>query len=143
MSSSDKLPNSFHAAGTNGRLDLSLPRCASCCPTNYPRSTGSRSWIAQFAKESVAPNRRSSAGWMPVRTDKSSVGVGRKHPMTMRKASLRMLPMRRICVLRQQILQSMVRSTLLRSRPRKEQKCAMSWHLHSIQIPQVASTARL
>ena len=34
MSSLDKLHNSFHAAGTNGRLDLSLPRCASCCPTN-------------------------------------------------------------------------------------------------------------
>ena len=102
MSSSDKLFNSFHAAGTKGRLDLSLPWCASCCPTNCPCSTPSGSWIARFAKESVAPNWRSSAGWMPARTGKSSAGVGRKHPVTMRKASLRMLSTRRICVLRNQ-----------------------------------------
>ena len=91
MLSLNKLSNSFHAAGTNGRLDLSLSKCAFCCPTNCPCSTWSGSWIALFAKESVAPNRRSSAGWMPARTGKSSVGVGRKHPVKMRKASLRML----------------------------------------------------
>ena len=91
MSSLDKLSNSFHAAGTNGRLDLSLPRCASCCPTNCPCSTGSGSWIARFAEESVAPNWRTSTGWMSARTGKSSVGVGRKHPVTMLKGSLRML----------------------------------------------------
>ena len=102
MSSLDKLPNSFHTAGTNGHLDISLPRCASCCPTNCPCSTLSGSWIAQLAKESVAPNRRSSAGWMPARTGKSSVGVGRKHPLTMHKASLRMLSMRRVSVLQYQ-----------------------------------------
>ena len=103
MSSLDRLPHSFHAAGTNGRLDLSLPRCASCCPTNCPCSTWSGSCIAQFAKENVAPNQRSSAGWMPARTGKSSVGVGRKHLATMHKASLRMLSMRRVCILRHQI----------------------------------------
>ena len=82
MSSLDKLPNSFHAATTNGRLDLSLPRCASCCPTNCPCSTWSGLWMARFVKESVAPYRRGLAGWMPARTGKSSVGVGRKHPVT-------------------------------------------------------------
>ena len=99
MSSLDKLPNSFHAAGTNGCLDLSLPRSPSCCPTNCLCSTWSGSWIAQFAKESIAPYRRSSAGWMPASTGKISVGVERKHPVTMRKASLRMLSMRQICIL--------------------------------------------
>ena len=102
MSTLDKLSNSFHAAGTNGRLDPSLPGCASFCSTNCPCSTWSESWIARFAKESVAPNRRSSAGWIPARAGKSSDGVGRKHPMAMRKASLRMLSMRRACVLRHQ-----------------------------------------
>ena len=102
MSSLDRLPNSFHVAGTNGRLDLSPSRCASCYPTNCPCSPWFGSWIAQFAKESVALNRQSSAGWMPARTGKSSVGVGRKHLVTMRKALLRMLSMRRICELRHQ-----------------------------------------
>ena len=102
MSSLDKLPNSFHAASTNGCLNLILPRCASCCPTNCPCSTWSESWIARFAKESVAPSRRSSAGWMPAKTGKSSVCVGRNHSVTMREASMRMLSMRRVCVLRHQ-----------------------------------------
>ena len=102
MFSSDKLSNSFLAAGTNGRLDPSLPRCASYCPTNCPCSTWMGLWIARFARESVAPNRRSSAGWMPARTGKSSVGMGRKHLVTVRTASLRMLSMRRVCVLRHQ-----------------------------------------
>ena len=39
---------------------------------------------------------------MPARIGKSSVGVGRKHPATMRKVSLRMLSKRRVCVLRYQ-----------------------------------------
>ena len=37
---------------------------------------------------------------MPARTGKSSVGVGPKHPVTMREASLRMLSMRRVCTVR-------------------------------------------
>ena len=53
MSSLDRLPHSFHAVGINGRLDLSLPRCTSCCPTNCPCSTWSRSCIARFANENV------------------------------------------------------------------------------------------
>ena len=93
---------SFHAAGTNGSLYLSLPRCASCCPTNCPCSTWSGSWIAQFTKESVTSTRQSSAGWMPARTGKSFVGMWCKHPVTMCKASLRMLSMRQVCVLRYQ-----------------------------------------
>ena len=139
MCYSDKLSNSFHAAGTNKRLDPSLPWCASCCPTNCPCSTWSGSWIARFAKESVAPNQPSSAGWIPARTSKSSVGVERKHSMTMRNASLRMLSMRQVCVLDTKL----ERSTQLWSRPRKKPKCAMSWQLRPIRIPQVASTARL
>ena len=39
---------------------------------------------------------------MPARTGKFSVGVGRKHPVTMRKALLRILSMGRVCLLQQQ-----------------------------------------
>ena len=39
---------------------------------------------------------------MPERTGRLSVGVGRRHPVTMRKASLRTLSMRRVCALRHQ-----------------------------------------
>ena len=41
----NNLSNSFHSSGTNGRLHLSLPRCASCFPTNCPCSSWSGSWI--------------------------------------------------------------------------------------------------
>ena len=71
-------------------------------PTNYACCTWSGSWIARFAKESVGPNRWSSVGWMPARTGKSSVDVGRKHPVTIIKASSRILSMRRACELRHQ-----------------------------------------
>ena len=59
--------------------------------------------IARFAKESAAPNRTSSAGYMPAKTGKPSVDVGHKHLVIMRNASLRMLSMRHVCVLRHEI----------------------------------------
>ena len=40
--------------------------------------------------------------WMPARAYKSSVGVGRKHPVTRRKTSLIGLSMRRVRALRHQ-----------------------------------------
>ena len=39
---------------------------------------------------------------MPERTGRLSVGMGRRHPVTMHKASLRTLSMRRVCALRHQ-----------------------------------------
>jgi len=39
-------------------------------------------------RDSVAPLRRSSAGWMPARIGRSSIGAGRRHPVTLCKASL-------------------------------------------------------
>ena len=68
----------------------------------------SRSWSrwlgfwARQAKDSVALFRRSSVGVMPDRTSRLSVGVGRRHPVTRRKASLMGLSMRRVCALRLQ-----------------------------------------
>jgi len=44
--------------------------------------------MAQRARDSVAPLRRSSAGWMAARIGRLSVIVGRRHLVTIRKASL-------------------------------------------------------
>ena len=43
--------------------------------------------VALLAKKSVAASQRSSAGWMPESIGRLSIGVERKHPVTMRKAS--------------------------------------------------------
>ena len=51
---------------------------------------------AQQASARIAPSRRSQAGWMPAKTDMLSVNVGRKHPVTMCKASLMMQSIRRV-----------------------------------------------
>ena len=40
---------------------------------------------------------------MPERIGRWSVGVGRRHPVTMRKASFKTLSIRRVCALRHQI----------------------------------------
>jgi len=52
--------------------------------------------MARRARESVAPLRRSSAGWMHARTGSLSAGVGRMQPVTIPKASLMAGPMRRV-----------------------------------------------
>ena len=46
--------------------------------------------------------RRSSVDWMPERIGKWSVGVGRRHPVTMCKALFKTLSMRQVCALRHQ-----------------------------------------
>ena len=65
--------------------------CASHCALNASAAlqgayTGS---TARRPRDSVAPLRRSSAGWMPARVGRLSAGVGRTHPVTIRKASMR------------------------------------------------------
>ena len=45
--------------------------------------------VSQGDWESVAPSRPSSAGWIPESTGRWSVGVGCRHPVTMRKAGFR------------------------------------------------------
>jgi len=44
--------------------------------------------VARCARDSVATLRQSSADWMPTRIEKLSAGVGLRHPVTIRKASL-------------------------------------------------------
>ena len=89
------------AAGTNGCLDFrrrafALDGRVSAEWSRCPRS------MARGARDSVAPLRRSSAGWMPARMGSLSAGVGRRHPVTIRKASLMAGSMRRVSALRHQ-----------------------------------------
>ena len=89
------------AVGTNGCLDL---RCRAFAldgqvSAEWNRCLGS---IAQRARESMAPLRRSSAGWMPARMGRLSTDVGRRHPVTIRKALLVARSMRLVRALRHQ-----------------------------------------
>ena len=100
LSSSDALM-SCCAANTNGCLNL---RWRAFAPggqmsAEWRRCPGS---MARRAGDSVAPLRRSSAGWMPARIGRLSAGVGRRHPVTARKASLMTRSMRRVWALRHQ-----------------------------------------
>ena len=59
-----------------------------CIRTRWPvrakwsRCSGS---MPRRARDSVAPLRRSSAGWMPTRLGRLSAGVGRRHSLTIRR----------------------------------------------------------
>ena len=53
---------------------------------------------ARRARNSLVPLRRSSASWMPARMGRLSAGVERRHPVTIRKASLMAKSMRRVWV---------------------------------------------
>ena len=53
------------------------------------------SWLA---KDNVAPNQQSLAGWMSERIGKWSVGSGCRHAMTLHEASFKTLLMtRQVC----------------------------------------------
>ena len=141
MPNSDKLCNSFRASEANWRLDLSLSLLAAAGSVSWPCRMWPGSKELRLAKESVAPWRRSSADWMPERTRRLSVGVGRRHPVTMRKASLRTLSMRRWgeyarCDTK------LEHSTQQLSRIGTRQLYAMSWHQRPILNPQVTSAAK-
>jgi len=75
------------AVGTNGYLDLRRRATALVgrVSAECSRCPGS---MARHPRDSVAPLRRSSAGWMPAKIGRLSAGVGRRHPVTIRKVSL-------------------------------------------------------
>jgi len=88
-------------AGTNGCLDDRRRAFAldGRVSAEWSRCPGS---IARRARDSVAPSRRNSAGWMPTMVGKLSADVGRRHAVTIDKASLMVVSMRRVWVLRHQ-----------------------------------------
>ena len=65
----------------------------------WSRCPGSK---ARRPKDSVAPLRRSSAGWMLARMRRLSACVGRRHPVAIRKASLMAGSIKRVWALRHQ-----------------------------------------
>ena len=67
--------------------------------TEWRRCPGS---MERRAIDSVAPLRQSSAGWMPARMGRLSACVGRRHPVTIRKAALMAGSMRPVRALRYQ-----------------------------------------
>jgi len=89
------------AAGTNGCLDWRHRAFAFDGQVNAEWSRCQCS-MTRRARNSVAPLRRSSAGWMPARMERMSAGVGRRDPVTIRKASLMAGSIRRVCALRHQ-----------------------------------------
>ena len=88
MSNSDKLCKSFHEAEANWCLDFNLSLLAACVLGSWPCRMWPGSKEPRLAKENIAPWGRGSAGWMPERTGSLSVGLGRRHSVTMRRASL-------------------------------------------------------
>ena len=83
-------------------LDFSLSLLAGCGSVGWLCRMRSGSKELRLAKEIVASWRRSSAGGMPERTGRLSIGVGRRHLVTMRKASSKKLSIRQVCALRHQ-----------------------------------------
>ena len=75
------------AAGTNGCYDL---RCRAFTPGERVRAEWRRrpGPMARRAEGNVTPLWRSSAGWLPARMGRLFSGVGRRHLVTIRKASL-------------------------------------------------------
>jgi len=71
------------AAGTNGCLDLSRHAfpLSGQESAEWCRCPGS---MARRARDSVAPLRQSSAGWMPARTGKLCAGAGRRQVWALR-----------------------------------------------------------
>ena len=86
-------------AGTNGCLDLRHRAFALDERVSIERSRCPDS-MARRVRDSVTPMRRSSARWMLARIGRLTAGVGRRHPVTIRKASLMAGSIRRVWALR-------------------------------------------
>ena len=83
------------AAGTYGCLDFRRRVTAldGRVSAEWSRRPGS---MAQRPRDRVALLEQSSAGWMPARIGRLSASVGRRHPVTICKASLMVGSMRRV-----------------------------------------------
>ena len=64
MPSLDRSFNCFRVAGTSGRLEFSLSLGTSGNRASSPCKIWCGFGVPRLVKESVAPKRRSSAGWM-------------------------------------------------------------------------------
>ena len=82
-------------AGANGCLDLRRRASAldEQMSAEWRRCPGS---MARRARDNVAPLRGRSGGWIPARIGRLSTGEGRRHQVTIRKASLMAGSIRRV-----------------------------------------------
>ena len=97
MPSLARLSKRFRAPGTNGRLNLSLtwPVSEDTLKKDHARYDWGPEILGKPKRVSI-PFGEAQAGWMPESTGRRSVEVGRRHPITMRKASFKTLSMRRV-----------------------------------------------
>jgi len=134
---SEKLMN-WCATGTNGCFDLRRRASAlrGWVSAGWSRCPGS---MARRPRDSVAPLPRSPGVLMSTRIGRLSVGVGRRHPVTIRKASLMAGSLRRVdehCGTKQ------ARSTLQLNAPGLGWLFATLLLQHSSRSQQAASGAR-
>ena len=129
VSDLEKLFKSFSTTGTKGCLDLSSPCSLQGGDKNLLLSMCSGS-CARRARDSMTRLRRSSVGKISAKTNKLSIGVRRRHPVTMRKASLIGLLMSRVWALRHQTGKQYSAAEWL---------CAILWCQHPRLIPPIVS----
>jgi len=82
--------------------------------------------MARRARDSAAPLRRISEGWMGARTGRLSAGVGHRHRVTIRIASLMVGSMRRVWPLRQQTGAQYPADECTTARAADSQRCSSS-----------------
>jgi len=89
------------AASTHGCLDL---RCCAFLLDGQVSAewSGCQGFMGRRARDSVAPLRRSSVGWMPARIGRLSACEGHRNPVTVHKASFLAESMRQVWALWQQ-----------------------------------------
>ena len=83
-------------------------------------------FLAPRAADKLAPSRRSLAGWIRARIGRLCAGVRRRHPDTIRKASLMAGSMRRVWALRHQT---------------GEQYSAVKWTRYKVAVRNVVAPA--
>ena len=91
--------------------------------------------MARRPRDSVVPLRRSSAGWMPARIERLSAGLGRRHPVTIRKASLMAGSMRRVWALRHQTgAQNSKKNSVKRKKKKTYGAERQQWHFYKCEL---------
>ena len=77
----DRYADELLRAGTNACLDI-RPRAFALGGQVSAERSSCPGYRERRARDSIAPLRRSSAGWMPVRIGRLSTGVGRRQSVT-------------------------------------------------------------
>ena len=93
-------------------------------PSMFEKVAEHRSRVPTLAKKSVTTSCQSSDGWMFEKTVKWSVGEGRRHPVTTRKASFKTLNINQVLRDKQDS------NTRLLNRLKMRELYLIFWHQH-------------